>query len=298
MGLLLGEHIRRSREDDLGQIFEDLEEYERIYSSLTGRELGKARIFELGYGARPNRLIAMISLGLDAYGVDLDAPMLDGGLSELTGIYRRNGLERALKSAARHVLFDRLERRKLQTQLRRRGSQITYSRERFLVGDAATTGNSVAPVDLIVSEDVLEHIPAQSLPAVISTMRSLLSEHGIALVRPNVFTGITGGHLVEWFPQNMRDRIASRGSEPWEHLRKRRYQPDTYLNGLSRRQFRELFQVEFDILEEKVKDPDLGREFLTKEIRDELLEYPDEELFSNQVLFVLRPKGQGAETAH
>ena len=43
-------------------------------------------------------------------------------------------------------------------------------------------------------------------------------------------------------------------------------------------------------LAEEVTLPDLGRELLTPELRQRLADYPDEELFSNQVRFVLRPR--------
>jgi glycosyltransferase involved in cell wall biosynthesis len=42
-----------------------------------------------------------------------------------------------------------------------------------------------------------------------------------------------------------------------------------------------------------VKDPDLGREYLDEAAKAELVGLSDEELFSNQVLFVLRPHGRG-----
>ena len=57
-----------------------------------------------------------------------------------------------------------------------------------------------------------------------------------------------------------------------------------------RRDYRELFEKYFDILEETEKEPNLGLELLTPDVRDELLQYPDEELFSNNVMFVLKPR--------
>jgi hypothetical protein len=41
-----------------------------------------------------------------------------------------------------------------------------------------------------------------------------------------------------------------------------------------------------------VKDPGLGREYLDGSAKAELSGFSDEELFSNQVLFVLRPHGR------
>ena len=44
----------------------------------------------------------------------------------------------------------------------------------------------------------------------------------------------------------------------------------------------------FELLEERVKYPDLGREYYTPEVAAELGDFSEEELFSNCVLFVLR----------
>ena len=54
--------------------------------------------------------------------------------------------------------------------------------------------------------------------------------------------------------------------------------------------YRELFSKHFETLEEKVKRPDFGKEFLTPKIRQELSSYSEEDLLTNQVLFVLKPK--------
>ncbi|MGB0631978.1 MAG: hypothetical protein ACPGRZ_14920 [Alphaproteobacteria bacterium] len=57
-----------------------------------------------------------------------------------------------------------------------------------------------------------------------------------------------------------------------------------------RRDYRELFAKHFDILDESVLQPGLGAALMTPEIRAELSDYSDEELFSNNVMFVLKPR--------
>ena len=81
-----------------------------------------------------------------------------------------------------------------------------------------------------------------------------------------------------------RDKTA-----PWEHLRKNRHPANTYLNKLSRTDYRELFSRHFRILDEKTMKPDYGRQYLSDDIRNELTSYSDDELFSNSVRFVLEP---------
>ncbi|MEC7760332.1 MAG: hypothetical protein VX874_00290 [Pseudomonadota bacterium] len=114
-----------------------------------------------------------------------------------------------------------------------------------------------------------------------------MEPNGIALIRPMVFTGIQGGHNVEWY-----DAVSDKARDcpPWDHLRARNFSANTFLNELSLEEYRDLFARHFDILDETAKIPDLGRSFMTPALRAELEGWSDEELFSNQVRFVLRPK--------
>jgi hypothetical protein len=234
--------------------------------------------------------MALISLGYEASGIDLDSPVLRFRLKEFFNIYRRNGIERAIKSAMRYVLFDGTDRRHLEAELSKRGRSLQITESRFLVGDTAAVEMKENSLDLILSEDVFEHIPVESLQVLTKNLAKAVKPGGMCLIRPNVFTGITGSHLVEWYPQNLHNAGIRRKSEPWEHLRKKRYTADTYLNEMRLSDYRALFSKDFDILEERVKLPLLGHEYLTPQIKEELKNYDVAELFSNQVMFVLRKK--------
>lgn len=162
--------------------------------------------------------------------------------------------------------------------------------KRLIVGNAAEEmnwPNSSNSIDLVVSDGVFEHIPRQDLTKLIDVMADKLSKDGIAIIKPMVFTGIAGGHDLEWYPYKANQEIHRRSS-PWEHLRQNRYPADTYLNCLTRQEYRDLFRRRFEILEEEVTIPWLGAKFMTREIRQELSNLSDDELFSNEVAFVLR----------
>ena len=133
------------------------------------------------------------------------------------------------------------------------------------------------------------HEAKTHLSRLVERIAKMLAPNGIALLTPDVFTGITGGHLVEWYGYVVETDIA-RVSEPWEHLRKARYKANTYLNRLSRADYRNLFREHFEILEERAIHPDMGRRWLTPELRAELAAWDEDELFSNTVQFVLGPK--------
>jgi SAM-dependent methyltransferase len=280
---------RRAAPEAPGALAE-LDEYARLLDRYGGPPLADARVLEIGYGARPWRLIGLRSMGVAATGVDAEVPILTGSPREYLEAYRRNGLERVAKSLLRRTLFDRRERHAFRAELSRRGLTERVDPEAFVVADAADLDLAGGSLDLIVSEDVFEHIALPSLERLVPAMARWLRPDGLALIRPNVFTGITGGHLVEWYRSSFERPGLVRRSEPWEHLRRRRFAANTYLNELTRANYRQLFSASFEILGEQVKRPDLGRDLLTPEVAAELSGWDEDELFSNQVLFVLRPQ--------
>jgi hypothetical protein len=273
---------------NLEGLFDEIEEYDALLRQLAGVTLAEAVVFEIGFGARPHRQIALQSMGVDVRGVDAEVPAVSGRPSQFVNMVRRNGVERAAKSLVRHTLFDRGEQRALEHALRRRGLAPRLDPARLIVTDARDVDVEPGSLDLVISEDVFEHLQPDTLEQLLPALASWLRPTGIALIRPNVFTGITGGHLIEWSREALRQPPSERRSEPWEHLRQRRFEPNTYLNALTRAEYRELFSSHFEILEERVAQPDLGRAYFDARTQTELADWPDDELFSNQTLFVLR----------
>ena len=279
----------RNKHNELIGVLNEIDRYEDVYQRITGCSLISAGILEIGYGARPNRLIALMSLGYAARGIDLDGPILKGRLTEFVRVYNVNGFTRLVKTLIRHVLFDSHERRCLRRILRARGNDLAIDESRFLVGDARTFLLCGESIDFIYSEDVFEHIPADAIHTVCQNLRTALSANGVALISPSVHTGIAGGHLVEWYPHTLESKI-TRKSEPWEHLRKRRYHADCYLNELRVHDFKDIFENYFDVVNITSIHPGLGKEFLTPQIREELSAYSEAELLSDKWTFVLRKK--------
>jgi len=227
-----------------------------------------------------------MSQGTDALGVDICAPLLELTTTQVLKTFRLNGFQSAIRSLARYLLFDIVRRRQFAKALFRSGYRLRIEGHRFLVHDIATLELPARRFDMIFSEDVFEHIPEQDLHIILPKLSRWLKPTGICLIRPDIFTGVWGGHLCE----RLHSGDGEPGViEPWEHLRKNRFRSTVYLNRLTRRQYRDLFSRYFDILEEKVKDPTVGKSLLTPEIAHELQDYPEEELLSNQVLFVLSP---------
>jgi len=71
-------------------------------------------VLEIGCGSRPGTLILHHTAGTPAVGIDYDVPAVRGsGLRGLRAQWRANGAERAAKTLARRVLFDRIYYRRL-----------------------------------------------------------------------------------------------------------------------------------------------------------------------------------------
>ena len=167
-------------------------------------------------------------------------------------------------------------------ELARRGAAAPIVPGAFVVADAADLDLPEGSIDLIYSEDVFEHIERGSLERVVEKMAGWLTPTGLAPGAPERLHGDHGRAPGGVVPESFA-KPGGRRSEPWEHLRARRRHANTYLNELTRADYRALFSRGFEVLEEVVRLPDLGREFMTPEIAAELSAFGDDELFSNQV---------------
>ena len=288
--------VRLSLADAGNRDFSDLQasylQHDQTAQKFLGRPLTACKVIEIGYGARPNRLIWFFGQGVDITGIDLDQPILRGTPSEFLRVCRKNGWERAIKSVVRWFINERQLRRALLAELsRQRNRTVKLPPQCLAVGDAASEDfwAKHRGANYIFSEDVFEHIPPGALQRILSLMAASMDPDGVVYVKPMVFTGICGGHHLEWYPHTF-DQPMDRRTEPWEHLRKDRHPANTYLNKLCLADYRKLFSTHFHILQETCARPNLGSQFMTPEIRQELSHYPDEELFSNGVVFLLRPR--------
>ena len=289
---------------DNSRNLERIKEYEDL-SAKHGIDLRSSQILEIGVGQRPYLGISLVGLGYSYIGIDLDQPIFPPSLGKFWTIYRVNGVLRLLKTLIRYYLFDRSEYRALFSGLGISASKIKKARF-FVQGDASVGDFSellhlsgvaqdrrLAMPVVVISESVFEHIPREDLLRILQNLRGFAMNEGrklLVLSRPTIFTGICGSHLTEWYHHKVYSRD-NKASEPWEHLRKQRFSADTYLNRLTRAQYRELFRLSgFLVSAETVEMPGLGAEFLQDpELRAELAEFSDDELLSNEVMFELVP---------
>ena len=73
-------------------MIDDASLYDALLHRYTGKNLAAARALEIGFGQRPFRLFWLIALGHDVEGIDIDRPVLVGGLSEIVATFREQGI--------------------------------------------------------------------------------------------------------------------------------------------------------------------------------------------------------------
>jgi hypothetical protein len=117
----------RGGNDEIGP-WADIERFQLILKkyNLEGRaDLRDHQVLEIGYGARPWRLISLSSLGVNIRGIDLDQPTYGFSVKRLIKVLRANGLERFIKTLVRSLLFDGRDLRKLKNEIAHRNGVLT-----------------------------------------------------------------------------------------------------------------------------------------------------------------------------
>lgn len=267
---------------------EEVRQFVAQFEARTGKQAAQSTLVEIGFGARPERAFVYSGFFAQVYAMDLDAPVLS--LRDLPRVLARNGWQRAIKSAVRHILFDRRGLRDFHQSAAQILPGYRPQSVQFIVGDAAAAASWKGlrgAVDLVVSHDVFEHIPPAPLRALMGQIAAQLARDGVVMTQPMIYTGICGGHDPQWYPHNIPTNDPATA---WGHLTDPDFATDTYLNKLSRQNFRDLFtQAGFAIVDEAPTHPQLGAQHLTPENRARLAAWSEDELFSNTVAFWLAP---------
>ncbi|MDP2021666.1 MAG: class I SAM-dependent methyltransferase [Hydrogenophaga sp.] len=266
---------------------EEIKDIVKTFESKTGLNAKDSSVIEIGFGARPERAFAMTAFFKTVTAIDLDSPVLS--LKDIPQVFKRNGMERGIKSTIRHLIFDTWSWKQFHQTMQHHLGGYDPDRVKFIIGNAGneSTWENASDFQLAFSTDVFEHIPKEDLTSLLTILRRRLSNNGLVITRPMVFTGICGGHDLDWYPS----RVATNDSaNAWSHLTDPDFSTNTFLNRLTRRDYLGIFHdTGFQILRDTARMGDnFGIQHLTQNNRSLLSSYDDYELFSNQVEFLLR----------
>jgi len=211
----------------------------------------------------------------------LDLDVIPQGIDPLAYVrmLRTNGLGRVVKTLGRKLIGnDRIEFAEWKRQL-----GISYLPEpECLVRDICDGAPAAGSWDVLASFAVFQHIPDVRLA--VRRCAEALAPGGVLYIGVQLWTGNIGHHDIRAYTGN-EDQLPL-----WAHLRpgrKHEVQPSAWLNELRLRDWRAVF-AEFcpgyTEYQERFGEAEL-RAKMTPELREELADYDDEELYTIDVFF-------------
>lgn len=253
----------------------------KLLNQYTGRSVKDSRVLEIGCGQRAAMPLLFAADGAEAFGVDVEVPTYHIDFQVLLKILRTNGVDRALKSLGRHVLFDKrfFEDLKQVCGLHR----LPFSRIHIEVTDASTLSFPENYFNLTFSFGVLEHVA--NVEATVQHINDTLKSDGVGVITVHLFPSLSGGHCMDW---RLPDSHPSRVVPPWDHLLENKYPINTFLNKLRLQDYRNIFE-KYTVIEDEALTKE-GESMLHLAPDSLLEEYTKEDLITGGVRFIIRKK--------
>jgi SAM-dependent methyltransferase len=262
-------HLDRLRRDE-GRMAEAL-----------GRPVEDLDVFELGPGQQMTRA-HYFGLKNRVTVVDLDVVPTGVNPIDYLRVWKTNGFGRFAKTAGRKLLLlDRSSRLAWQRAL----GADRFTTPRFIQADICTEAPEKEAFDLAVTWSVFEHLPDSD--SALASIVDALRPGGALYIGIHSYTSHTGHHDIRAFAGQERELPL------WGHLRdetKDSIEPSAWCNEWRLADWRELFArrcpgyVEY---RENYGEEWL-REQMTPELRAELADYTDEELYTIDVFYAWR----------
>jgi SAM-dependent methyltransferase len=242
--------------------------------------LSTLRVLDFGCGQIAPQTALFHADGHNVVGVDMEVSTYKMNPVTFVRVLRTNGLERALKSLVRHVLFDAKYFRKMQQLY---GCPIALDDLDVQVTDGKLLPFDDHEFDFVVSSCVFEHVA--DVPSVMRELARVIKPSGLIYLAFHLFPSLSGGHNLEWHIAD--DEQRTRQVPPWDHLRQCLFPPNTFLNRLKLEDYRRAFAQTFTIVREEVTTA--GAWALSLQLEQELLSkgYTREDLLSELAFFTL-----------
>jgi len=273
------------RSGEFGNPVNDISFHRRLLEVAEGHFLQlpstkPLRVLDFGCGQIASQTALFHADGHDVVGVDMEVPTFRMNPIRLIKVLRINGLERAIKSFVRHILFDARYFSKLQQLY---CCPILLDDLDVQVIDGKTLPFDDRSFDFVVSSCVFEHVA--DVPSVVRELARVIKPSGVIYLAFHLFPSLSGGHNIEWHIAD--DEQRTRQVPPWDHLRQGLFPPNTFLNRLKLKDYRRIFASTFTIVKEEVTTA--GAWALTDALEQQLLlaGYTREDLLSEMAFFTL-----------
>ena len=253
-----------------------------IIRTYLKRDVKDLKVLDIGCGQKVCQTILFKAGGADIIGIDMEIPTYKMDIKTFMKVIKNNGVERAIKSLLRHLLFDR----QFYIELSKRyGKKLPFDAMDIRMMNAVNLSFPDNTFDFIFSAWSFEHF--DDVPKAISEINRVLKPSGVAWIALHLFPSLSGGHHIDW---THPDTSPSSRVLPWDHILDNRYPVNTYLNRLRLRQYRQIFYECVDVFDEQLTYE--GEKLLVPEIENILKRkgYTREDLLARTVTYLCKKK--------
>lgn len=242
------------------------------------RGLADLRVVDLGAGQWMSNARLFAAAGARVLAVDPELPP-----AHVTG-YARFARELGLQRAAKTLANDLLMRRRFDGALSEAAGVEAEALARAEVGrfrgGAERLPLEDASVDLVVSDNVFEHLP--DVRAVTNEIARVLRPGGVACITIHPFTAFSGGHHPATIHHGDGPFVPT--IPPWDHLRAERFPSGVFLNRVRIRDYRAILasRLETRAWDERQE----GAAWLTDDVLADVPGYARAELLVGKIAFV------------
>jgi ubiquinone/menaquinone biosynthesis C-methylase UbiE len=254
----------------------------KIMGSYGGIDPVGKHILDIGCGQTAPQTVLFKADGANIIGLDMEVPTLTMSPSVFYRSFRTNGLERAIKSLARHFLFDRRFFSKLSAAY---GKPLELNGLDLRVMSAVDMPFDNDFFDFVYSTWVFEHV--DDVPGALKEIARVAKPSAILWFAVHLYPSLSGGHNPEWVSP---DQNPSKTVPPWDHLRENKVPVNTFLNKLRLDDYKKIFPDYFDILDLQLSRE--GEKIITPEIESELAKkgYTRDDLLTHNAFFICKKK--------
>jgi SAM-dependent methyltransferase len=253
-----------------------------MVGNYINKPVHEMNVLDIGCGQTATQTALFAADGANVTGIDMEVPTYKLDLRTFIRVIANNGLERAVKSLVRHILFDK---RYFESLFSSYGRSVCLDKLDTRIMSALNLDFPDSYFDFIYSAWVFEHI--DNVAKAVQEINRVLHPSGIAWIGIHLFPSLSGGHHLSW---GNPDEAPAPSVPPWDHLLENRFKVNTYLNGLKLSEYREIFSRHVDIISETTTEE--GEKYLTPEI-EELLNargYSREDLLTRTVNFMCKKR--------
>jgi SAM-dependent methyltransferase len=272
---------RRNAERNMSLLMDMVRNQEKRIENCLGKPVENLRILEIGPGQGMERA-RYFGLKNEVVAFDLDVIPTGRHLAEYLQVLKENGIGRFAKTVGRKLIVSKPNEN---AWLKAAGvKRMNYPT--MLYGNICQEAPADNAFDLVMSWSVFEHLPDPE--AALNNILQAIKPGGVIYISLHLFSAYNGHHDIRAFT-GFGDELPL-----WGHLRpanRHLFKPSSILNEWRLAQWRELFDRVVPGYTEFLESYEVPEKYaprLTSELRSELSDYSDEELFSVDAIYLWR----------